>query len=562
MMRSEKGAKRGSITSGSEIEPKAEVTRAKAAKALMFCYILTQPLKGESQLIPGGINHAAETADIASPNPNAPSVPTWNRAAITSAALGDDGKLSVQYTLSEGVTSPKLCAAIYADNAEQELVTYKDFTLSGSGSEIFDFVLPINGKLKLFIWDGLDSMSPLSLPYSVAISAPVANVTAADTYGKYKFDVSIMREIQRGVVGDKSFMLSPISIKTAFAMAANGAEGETKSEILDTLGIEELNAYNAEIKSFMARLEENRAYNEKRLNGVLSYVSRVGDKLVLDMANSIWLNKDYYPNIDDDFSDEFKAATADYYSAEANTVGSADAVDTINGWISSKTNGKIKDMIDSNDFWSCLVNAIYMKASWRDPFRDSNTDEQDFTAKTGKTKTVDMMHRIDYIDYYSDDELSAVRLPYEGGASMYVVLTDGNEASNVLKHTNEFAEKYVSLSLPKFTTEYKEDELISVMERLGIHKAFSMYDAEFSKMGKNIPDPLYISRALHQSYIGVDEKGTEAAAATVISTSAGSSLGGETKPTPIDFTADRPFSYFIMDDMTGYVLFMGAYNGD
>lgn len=561
LMRSEKGAKRGSITSGSEIEPKTEVTRAKAAKELMFCYILTQPLKGESQLIPGGINHAAETADIAVPNTNAPSVPVWICAAITSAALGDDGKLSVQYTLSEGVTSPKLCAAIYADNAEQELVAYKDFTLSGSGSETFDFTAPTNGKLKLFIWDGLDSMNPLSLPYSAEISAPVANVSAADTYGKYKFDVSIMREIQRGVVGDKSFMLSPISIKTAFAMAANGAEGETKSEMLDTLGIEDLNAYNAEIKRFMARLEENRAYNE-RINNVLWYARRPGDKLVLDMANSIWLNKDYYPNIDDDFSDEFKAATTDYYSAEANTVGRADAVDTINGWISDKTNGKIKDMISSNDFWSCLVNAIYMKASWSEPFRDSNTDEQDFTTKTGKTKTVDMMHRIDYIDYYSDDELSAVRLPYEGGASMYVVLTDGNEASNVLKHTNEFAEKYVSLSLPKFTTEYKEDNLVSAMESLGIHKAFSMLDAEFGKMGKNVPEPLYIGQALHQSYIGVDEKGTEAAAATVIMIAPGAAPGGEIKPTPIDFTADRPFSYFIVDNATGYVLFMGAYNGD
>lgn len=335
---------------------------------------------------------------------------------------------------------------------------------------------------------------------------------------------------------DVNYMFSPFSIKVALAMAANGAEGQTREEIINTLGIDDLNSYNEAI------LEVIKAYNSS-------------EDLKINVANSIWLNSDYYKGYDVDFSQEYKDLIADFYEGVAGKVENQNAVKTINDWISDKTNGRIDDVIKDPKFLASLINTVYFKGEWKSKFSPQNTKKADFTDANGEVKAIDFMNQTSYFDYFENEFMQMVRLPYKGDEfSMYIVLSDDANA-NFDSYVDEMSRMYVDVRVPKFKTEF-EIKLKEVLKSSGIARAFSN-TAQFAPMFVNNPEPIKIDEVVHKSFIEVDEGGTEAAAVTQIGmVRATSFIPAE----PVVFEANRPFTYFIRHDTTGELLFIGTFS--
>ena len=370
-----------------------------------------------------------------------------------------------------------------------------------------------------------------ALDYTVRWDA--INSTVSLTQNNQAFAYRLMESLPK----DSNYMVSPISIKIAFAMVANGANGVTKDEILSTLGIDNLDEFNNYAKELI------KAYGEN-------------SSMELKIANSIWLNTDCMPGVD--FSESFGKTVSDYYNAKSGTVNDSNAADTINRWISDNTNGKIDNAVSGSDFLAALVNATYFKADWARQFSQWATKEAEFTNADDTVSNTDFMNMTGYFKYYSDKSVQMISLPYTstksggGGISMYIALTDGGYVNyeSIFEKTEV---EDVRLSIPKFSIKY-DVKLNDILKQLGIKTAFDKYVAELSPMF-NEPGEYYIEKATHKTYIDVDENGTEAAAATVI----------EVAPTsmpiddPIEFTANRPFVFFIRDDLSGEILFMGEY---
>ena len=351
--------------------------------------------------------------------------------------------------------------------------------------------------------------------------------------GKQQENTGFAWELNEQMPQDKNYMFSPLSIKMAFAMAANGAAGETKQEILDALDIEDLDVFNKQAAQLME------TYNAQ-------------DELKLQVANSIWRNTDNMQGRS--FASDYQKKMEQFYQGTAADVTDKNAVETVNNWVKEHTNGKIDSIIEDCDFWAMLVNAVYFKGTWVNQFQEGATRPDTFMSRDGKETEIDFMHQTGYMDYYADDNMQMVRLPYQGAnIGMYIALTD-QPGSHLEKAAENMNRSYVALSLPKFRTEFSTS-LNDMMKSLGVQTAFMEKQADFSPMiGEKL---LFIDSVLHKTYIDVDENGTEAAAVTAIGMVGTGAYIPD--PEPIEFKADHPFTYFIRDDASGEILFLGQY---
>lgn len=339
---------------------------------------------------------------------------------------------------------------------------------------------------------------------------------------------------------NENYVISPLSLKIAMLMAANGAEGTTQNEILETFGQSSISQADRDISDLMASLNN-------RENGEIH------------LANSIWFNKGYYSFIENaDFSESYKEIIETVFGGTAQSVQMTDSIEAVNEWVNTNTKGKIPTLLteDHRKYLAVLVNAVYMKSAWVSPFEDYATAKDRFTDFSGKESQIDFMHQTAHFMYYEKDGTRALRLPYENGLSMYVVLDLPDKVDLASIHENSEWKK-IRLSLPKFKTEYALT-LRELLEQMGIHKAFLNDNHDFDSMMTNLPDPLKIDDVLQKAIIEVDEKGTEAAAATAIIIKAGSTAITEPEPI-IEFKADHPFTYYIVDDATSEVLFAGRF---
>ena len=357
---------------------------------------------------------------------------------------------------------------------------------------------------------------------------------------------SFTDKINAQMPDDKNYMFSPLSIQLAFAMAANGASGETQAEMLKALGISDLDEYNEKTMALISEYHNAGA-------------------LRLDVANAIWLNKD---NADFNFNKEYTDLLDKFYEAEANVSDNEKIVGEVNGWVNDKTNGKIPTIIDNPDFASILLNAVYFKGAWESEFYKGATAPDIFTDKNGKENSIDFMNQTDYFDYYNRDGLEIIELPYKNvvyneetqknefydfDISMYLVRGDYNEGKLGYIVADKMTRERVKLSMPKFKFEY-ETGLNDIMKNLGIEVAFDANRADFTKMVDH--GNMFIADSIHKTYIGVDEEGTEAAAVTAIMMEATSAKPAE----PIVVKYDTPFTFVIRDNKNGVTLFIGEYN--
>lgn len=358
------------------------------------------------------------------------------------------------------------------------------------------------------------------------------------------FGIKLFKEVVQAEEPEKNVMISPLSVSLALAMTYNGADGDTKEAMEETLELAGLTT---------DQINENYKI-------LIDALSSVDPKVLMSIANSIWYKHTF--SVEQDFIN----INQNYYYAEVSPLDFYDpnAVNTINNWVADKTNDLIMEVLDyiPADAVMYLINAIYFKGIWEFEFDEADTEEESFYLSDGTTKDVPMMVQEESFNYLSNDVIQAVEMPYgSGNYSMIVLLPQTgktlNDVVDALTNENwnswlgEFRkEEKVVIHLPKFKFEYKNllnDELIT----MGMGIAFDPFNADFSKIN---PDrQLYISRVIHKSFIEVNEEGTEAAAVTVVEIFE-TSAGGETF---IPFYVNQPFLFAIKEQYTNSIIFIG-----
>ncbi|MGE0021373.1 MAG: serpin family protein [Draconibacterium sp.] len=345
----------------------------------------------------------------------------------------------------------------------------------------------------------------------------------------------------------ENIMISPLSISVAFAMAYNGADKDTKTEMERAM---KLNGLTTE--------QINNSYKM-----LIKALQSLDEKVVFELANAIFYADGF--TVKPDFLNINKTV----YDAEVEKLNfsSQAAVDRINDWVSEKTNDKITKIIENLSQLDrmVLLNAIYFNGIWTNKFEEKGTHNLSFTKTNGTTIEVPMMQKEEKLYYTTNSLFSAVKMPYGNGQYNMVVLlpATGKNSQNVIdalsflnwkKWMTEFETKDpVVVTMPRFKFAF-EIKLNEVLKQMGMNKAFEPFVADFSKISET---GLYISSAMHKSFIDVNENGTEAAAVTSI-TFTTTSAGNE--PPKTYFYVDKPFVFAITEKDTDAVLFIGEVN--
>ncbi len=386
--------------------------------------------------------------------------------------------------------------------------------------------------------------TPMQLRAEEPVKTPVQPKTAA-------FCIDLYRHLaaEKG-----NIFFSPFSVATALAMTSAGAAGATDAEMAKVLHLDPDQAKrHAQCAQWAKSLSSARKSIFEKSRGGLQ----------ISTANALWCSarvKFKKPFVD--------IATKDYL-AEVRGLdfvkNAAKAVDEINAWVHDKTHGKISRIItpDAVNPMTALIltNAIYFKGDWASPFEKETTRDADFTLDGGGKIQCSMMVQTESFPYAKRDGFAAMEMPYEGGQiSMLVLLPDRADGLGDLEKRLDsglvdgaiqaLAPQKVIVYLPKFHagTRY---QLSDALQALGMKLAFTP-DADF----KAITDdgPLYISAVIHKAFVDVDEKGTEAAAATAVTMELASAMPRSEPPV---FRADHPFIYMIRDTKSGQILFAG-----
>jgi serpin B len=280
-------------------------------------------------------------------------------------------------------------------------------------------------------------------------------------------------------------------------------------------------------------------------------------KVKLAVANALWNRLKLHP--------DYLAITKKYYNAEVYPLTSETP---INDWASKNTNGKIPKVLEPGDITPLvklvLTNAIYFKGDWVKTFDKENTQEAQFYQSNKSTSACSLMYAKDHFKYGQFNGYQTIELPYSGDDLSMVVLLPQRESSlkQMLQSLNAkeldtqlrtLKNQQVELWLPKFKLETSY-ELKDVLMQMGMNAPFNR--ADFSKMTKD-KTPLEISRIIQKAFVEVNEKGTEAAAVTVVMMATESCIERHHIEIP-EFRADRPFLFLIRDKKTGTILFTGG----
>ncbi len=336
-----------------------------------------------------------------------------------------------------------------------------------------------------------------------------------------------------------NLFLSPLSASMALGMTMNGAAGETWNQMRDVLGFGSL-----------AEEEINAAYQS-----LLRLLVDLDPSVETALGNSVWTRQGFPVHAD------FLAAVRDAFDAEVAELDftSPSASVRINEWVRAATHGRIEDIVPAvipPAVVMYLINAIYFKAPWTFRFDPSDTRTEPFHLDDGSTREVSLMTMRRDLPYLENDRFQAVDLPYGGSAfSMTVLLPRRDVSVDDLAGSLDamtwrdiaggFTETELLLFLPRFRLAY-ERTLNDDLAALGMVDAFDQR-ADLTRLS---PVPgLWISRVKQKSWVEVNEEGTEAAAATVVTIR-------ETSAGPV-VRADRPFLFLIRERLSGTILFVG-----
>lgn len=358
------------------------------------------------------------------------------------------------------------------------------------------------------------------------------------------FAFNLFQEIST-LEDDEDVFISPTSALFALAMLYNGADGETKDEIATVLQAEDI-----DLETF------NDASSK-----LLQALQQSPEDIVLDIANSLWINDQYI------FQDDFQRNMKEGYEAMVESIDILDpqSIDQINDWISEATNGNIEKMIDSlkENTVAILLNAIYLDANWTIPFDPDLTEEKPFYVDDDEEIDVPMMILDEEIRYLETDDFQAAQLGYgdEEAMDLTILLPKEELTMEKLHETitidnwNEWDDQFQkmdgTLILPRFSLEY-EIVLNDYLDALGMPSVFQK-DANLKRLIEE-SESLMVSEIKQKSMIKVDEEGTEASATTSVTVEETSApLEDET----FTMEVNRPFHIAITDRHTDALLFLG-----
>ena len=354
-------------------------------------------------------------------------------------------------------------------------------------------------------------------------------------------------------LGNSNLAISPYSARVVLAMLWEGATGETRKSMLETLHLDEN--------------PDSHSNHYERLGRPLAFQSdRETERRELEMltANSLWCDQGFVPK------QEYVKTMEEHYWADVQTLDfhAHDFARTVNRWAHEKTRGRIPALVDSLEQFSPLVtmNAVYFKGLWVEPFESDETREEEFTLQEGTKQLVPLMRQSGEFRYAERGGAQIVRLPYKGGMSMYVVLPPKNmpfpkfcgELTNTVgtSWTRVMGEREGHIRLPRFRIETQAD-LSAPLKALGMSQVFDPARATLDGISER--KPLYLMGVMQKDFVEVNEEGTEAAAVTMMME--GSAEFEEPTPPPFEMIVNRPFVFAICDDFSGVVVFLGAVVG-
>ena len=359
-------------------------------------------------------------------------------------------------------------------------------------------------------------------------------------------------------------VFSPNGVMLALAMAFAGARGETAAEMASTLRLQ---------------ISPERTHEAFRT----LQATTLANDVELRIANRLWCQTGYH------FLAEYLSLTERYYGSRVADVDfrshAEDARRQINEWIEQQTAGKIKDMVAPRTFNEMtrlvLTNAMYFLGGWQDEFDETSTKTAPFWSKPGEEHSVQMMHQTDLFRYGDFDDLQVIEMPYRYLMQDERLRKDATNRATALAMTfllprtidglsiieaalspltlgqwTTLRLHQVNVAIPKFRIE-SGFQMGEALRSMGMEKAFSVQEADFSGISDD-PEGLFIGEVVHKAFIDVNEKGTEAAAATAMVMVGGCAI--PTDPSK-EFRADHPFLFLIRDRNTRMIHFMGRVTG-
>jgi serine protease inhibitor len=357
------------------------------------------------------------------------------------------------------------------------------------------------------------------------------------------FTVELYKRVS-GPGGD--LILSPFNVGIVLSMILAGARGQTANEMRHVLHLQDESNYQVSLAALVA--------------GLAKSGNAEGNELVT--ANGLWVQKGFEirPAFERTLESDFQAplTAVDFRDAET-------ARSRINGWTEERTKGRIKNLFPARSLDSqmrlVLTSAIYFYGAWQTPFVTARTRPAPFTLPTGVTKEVDFMNQTSHFDYTETPAAQILQMRYSGtGFAFDVLLPKTATGLPGLEHSltsdalagwlGKLSSRNVQLSLPKFHAE-SGLSLERTLATMGMPAVFTN-SADLS--GISSKPGLMVSKVVHQAFVDVAERGTEAAAAS------GAAIAGATARPPeptVVFRADHPFLFLVRDTRSEAILFIG-----
>lgn len=390
-------------------------------------------------------------------------------------------------------------------------------------------------------------MSPVAAPEADDPAPQPEETAVARTVDEAAGDFAV-RLLGATMKDGKNTLVSPLSVLTALSMTANGAAGETQTQMEKTLGATAAD-YNAYLETYAENAPQDAGCE-------------------LHLANGLWVKDDSDLTVHQSFLDTVQA----HYDAQVRTAPFNRAtVNAINSFVAQHTKNRVKEILEKmpEDAVLCLVNALAFDGTWEKVYDEYDVQDGTFTTETGTVREVELMHSTEW-DYLEDDQATGFLKPYEGGEFAFLALLP-NEGVTVADYVSGLTGEHLAemvknpqdiktyAALPKFKAEFSTS-LVEPLKAMGMPLAFEKWKADFSAMGeyrpKGQPGNLYIGDVLHKTFLEVDEQGTKAGAATaVIMYAAASAMPPEETRT---VTLDRPFVYGVVDLRTNLPIFLGV----
>lgn len=335
---------------------------------------------------------------------------------------------------------------------------------------------------------------------------------------------------------NEQFVCSPYSIIYLLYIISQGSYGKTFEQLKNIIGIDKSDIINV-------------------LKNIILCDSQCS------VANGSFIEHKY------PIKDSFKYILSEFSKiSEFDSQNKQQIVDMINSFVSRNTNKMIQELINesniTNDTQMLLVNAIYFKADWKILFESKNTKLKQFNQPDNNTRAIDMMCTTEEFNYFKHKDKSIIEIPYKKDLySFGIILPDDpvifdmeiTEFNNIMNDISHCRKQNVKLEMPKFEIETSNDKLIDMMKSFGVT---DLFDANLSDLTGITPDDtLYVSNIIQKAKIIVDEKGTEAAAATIVTMNCESFIIDE----PVKFVCDHHFVYYIRNRKTHAITFMGYY---